>query len=190
MPTLVGTYTTASAGILTKVKQASGHNAAVYTADDESKIGAWLSAEATERAGTMPPVDPIAKLRDWSGCMSLENFTAANMPIAWGALAASNQQRCANCHQAGLDTFLTGNGNNGEAFFNGLASTKDFLTKYFTVDGTGQVIINTASMTNAATTLPNHPRFNALDNAGMTALNAFYTATKARVTCDPPRMTM
>ena len=41
LPTLVGTYTAASAGLVTKIKQAGGHNAVVYTPSDEAAIGAW-----------------------------------------------------------------------------------------------------------------------------------------------------
>lgn len=195
LPTFVGTYTTASAGILTKIKQSGGHNAVVYQPSDEASIGAWLAKEAQERSGgsAPPPVDPVAKLREWSGCMSQANFDQAEMAQAWATLASTNNQRCANCHQTGLDTFLTGTGDS-TIFFNGLTTTKDFLLKYFTVDGTGAVVINTASMANAATTLPGHPRFNPTDNIGMTALNEFYTLTKTRQTagtptpCDAPRL--
>ena len=190
-PTLVGTYTAASAGVITKIK-GGAHNAAVYAPSDEAAIGAWLSKEAQERTGGSgpPPVDPIAKLNEWSGCMSLANFETAEMPTAWNVLASVGNQRCANCHQAGLDTFLSGTGN-AQAFFTGLTSQRDFLLKYFTVDATGKVVINTASMANAGTTLPGHPRFNPTDNVGMTALNEFYTLTQARLTaatCDPPRL--
>ncbi|MFN0251829.1 MAG: hypothetical protein ACKV2T_33440 [Kofleriaceae bacterium] len=193
-PLLVGTYTVASAPILLKIKQPGGHNSVVYTPSDEASIGAWLAKEAQERTGggQPPPVDPVAKLREWSGCMSLANFETAEMAIAWNVLASVQNQRCANCHQSGLDTFLTGTGNAAN-FFNGLTAQKDFLIKYFTVDATGAVVINSASMANAATTLPNHPRFNPTDNIGMTALNEFYTLTQARLTaatCDPPRLPM
>lgn len=191
-PTLVGTYTTASAGLVTKIKQSGGHNAVVYQPSDEASIGAWLAKEAQERSGgsAPPPVDPVAKLREWSGCMNLADFETAGMATAWNTLASVQNQRCANCHQAGLYTFLSGTGQ-ATPFFTGLTTTKDFLLKYFTVDGTGAVVINTASMANAATTLPNHPRFNPTDNIGMTALNQFYMLTKARqtaATCDPPRL--
>lgn len=191
-PTLVGTYTVASAGLVTKIKQAGGHNAVTYQPSDEASIAAWLAKEAQERTGGSgpPPVDPIAKINEWSGCMSLANFETAEMAQAWNVLASVQNQRCANCHQAGLDTFLSGAGN-AQNFFNGLTSQRDFLLKYFTVDATGAVVINSASMANAATTLPNHPRFNPTDNVGMTALNEFYTLTQARLTaatCDPPRL--
>jgi hypothetical protein len=195
LPTLVGTYTPASAAMITKIKQAGGHNAVLYTPSDEASIGAWLAKEAQERTGggQPPPVDPVAKLREWSGCMSLTNFETADMATAWNVLSSSsNNQRCANCHQAGLDLFLTGTGD-ATIFFNGLTSQKDFLIKYFTVDAMGAVVINSAAMANAATTLPGHPRFNPTDNIGMTALNEFYTLTQARLTaatCDPPRLPM
>jgi hypothetical protein len=195
VPTLVGTYTAQTAGLITKIEQVGGHNAVAYTADEETKITSWLAAELAERedSGTVI-IDPNEVLRTWSGCMSLENFEASEPPMAsaWGQLGSNDtNQRCANCHQAGLYTFLTGNGNNAEQFFTGLTTQKDFLLKYFTVDGTGKVIINEASMTNAGVTLAAHPRFNPTINNGMTALRSFYDLTVARqtaATCDPPRL--
>lgn len=200
LPTLVGTYTATSAGLLTKIE--AGHKAITYTADDKSKISAWLAQEIADRATqdpNQPPppplIDATAKLRDWSGCMKLTDFTTAQMAQKWSGLAASNGQRCANCHQAGAFAFMSGNGD-ATIFFNTITTQKDLLLKYFTVDSTGQVIINQAAFNNAAVALPaggtsNHPAFNPTTNIGMDALMLFYTATKANqtaVTCDPPRL--
>lgn len=191
LPTLVGTYG-ADARILTKID--GTHYAITYSADDQSKISAWLAAELSERnANGMPPVDPIQKLAQWTGCMSLDNFTTANMPTAWGQLAANNLQRCANCHAGGAYAFMSGNGN-AEIFFNTITTQKDLLLKYFTVDATGTVLINEAAFKNAGVDLPpdtSHPAFNPTTNAGMTALLEFYELTKTRQmmnACDPPRL--
>jgi len=192
LPTLVGTYTPTSAAILTKIDTTVPHYTATYTADDKTKITAWLAQEVTDRTNDPsqpPPVDPIQKLREWSGCMSLENFEAANMAQAWGTLTAS-QQLCSNCHGTGAFAFMTGNGN-AELFFNTITTQRDLLLKYFTVDATGQIVINTAAFQNAGVTLQGHPRFNPTMNAGMTALGEFYDLTLARQaanTCDPPRL--
>jgi hypothetical protein len=193
LPTLVGTYTPATAAILTKVDSTVPHYTATYTADDKAKITAWLAAEIADRENdpTQPqPIDPIQKLREWSGCMSLENFQAANMTQAWGNLTAQ-QQLCRNCHGTGLYAFMSGDGQNAQQFFNTITSQRDLLLKYFTVDGTGQVVINTAAMQNAGVTLQGHPRFNPTMNAGMTALAQFHELTLQRQTaaeCDPPRL--
>ncbi len=192
VPTLVGTFTPTSAAFWTKI-ESGAHQGITLSADDKAKVTAWLAQEVTDRMGDMtqpPPVDPVAKLRQWSGCMSLDNFTTAGMPQAWGQLAADNLQRCANCHGSGAFSFMSGSGD-AEPFFQTITTQKDLLLKYFTVGADGKVAINTASFRNAGVVIENHPRFNATTNAGMTALGAFYDATLAREAagqCDPPRL--
>ncbi len=203
LPTLIGTYTEASAPIFTKI--AGSHQAITYTADDKTKINAWFAQELADRetgggGGPPPPplIDATAKLREWSGCMKLADFNTAQMAQKWGALASSTAQRCANCHGSGLDSFITGQGAGADPaiFFNAITTQKDFLIKYFTVDAMGNIIINQAAFNNAGVALPsqgtsNHPPFNPTTNAGMDALMLFYTAAKAHqtaVTCDPPRL--
>lgn len=198
LPTLIGTYTEASAAVFTKI--AAGHQAITYSVDDKSKINAWFAQELADRntggGGTPPPplIDSAAKLREWSGCMKLADFNTAQMAQKWGALAAGTM-RCANCHGGGGFAFMSGNGN-ATPFFEAITTQKDFLLKYFTVDAMGLVIINQAAFNNAGVALPaggtsNHPAFNPTTNAGMDALMLFYTAAKAHqtaATCDPPRL--
>lgn len=200
LPTLVGTYTQASAPIFTKIQ--AGHQAITYSATDISKINGWFAQELADRMTpdpNMPPppplVDAAAKLREWSGCMKIADFNTAQMAQKWGALAANNAQRCANCHGGGGFAFMSGNGN-ATIFFDAITTQKDFLLKYFTVDAMGVVIVNQAAFNNAGVALPaggtsNHPSFNPTTNAGMDALMLFYTAAKAHqtaATCDPPRL--
>ena len=186
-PLLVGTFGSI-APILSHI--AAGHKAVVYSPDEISKITNWLSVETTERAGGTrpPPPDPKILLREWSGCMSLANFTTAQMPTAWGNLAANTGQKCTNCHEAGLGILISANANN---FFNATATQSYFMLKFFTVDtAANKVIINTGSFTSAST-LAGHPSFNPTTNAGMTALKSFYDLTMARKTagtCDPARL--
>ncbi len=194
LPTLVGAFTTTTAQILTKIdtNPAGGHKGVTYSADDKSKITAWLAQEATDRSdGTQPPpIDPIAKIREWSGCMSLDNFNTAQMAQKWALLTTSTTQACKNCHGQGQAAFMSGVGQ-AEPFFTTITTQRDLLLKYFTVDGTGKVVINTASFKNAGETLTTHPKFAYADNIGMTALQTFYDATLARQTagtCDPPRL--
>jgi len=199
LPTLIGTYTEASAPYFTKI--AAGHQAITYSATEKMKINAWFAQELADRntggGGTPPPplVDPVAKLREWSGCMKQADFNTAQMAQKWNQLAAANAQQCSNCHGTGAFSFLTGNGN-ATTFFTAVTTQKDFLLKYFTVDAAGLIIINNASFQNAGVALPaggnsNHPPFNPTTNIGMDALTAFYNLAKAHQTantCDPPRL--
>jgi hypothetical protein len=202
LPTLVGTYTAASAQLITKFTTTPPHKAVVYSADDKAKINAWFAAELADRntgggGGTPPPpvIDAAAKLREWSGCMKLADFNTAQMAQKWALLASVDNKSCKSCHGSGAFSFMSGNGT-PDIFFTTITTEKDLLLKYFTVDGTGQVIINTAAFNNAAVALPaagtsNHPRFNPTTNVGMDALKLFYDATKLNqtaATCDPPRL--
>jgi len=202
LPTLVGTYTQASAGFITKVGTGTTaiHNGVVYSASDVTKINAWFAQELADRSsggGTPPPplVDAAAKLREWSGCMKQADFNTAQMTQKWGQLAAGTS-RCANCHDQGASSFMSGNGTDATVFFTTITTQKDLLLKYFTVDATGAIIINNAAFQNAGVALPagglsRHPAFNPTTNIGMDALLAFYNLAKAHqtaATCDPPRL--
>ncbi|CAN5892094.1 hypothetical protein BH11MYX3_BH11MYX3_12290 [soil metagenome] len=187
-PLTVGSFN-AQAGILTKI--AGGHNGITYTPAEQSSINAWLAEETKEHmGGNQPPViDPVEVLKKWSGCMTLANFQTAQMAPKWGALAAQNGQKCQNCHQAGLYVFIATT--NQTTFFDTISKQKDYLLKYFTVDGAGKIIINTSSFTNAGVTLTTHPHFDPTTNAGMLALKTFYDSTKlleTAGTCGPPTL--
>ena len=189
-PLTVGTFTPASAGVLTKI--AAGHNGMTYTTGEISSITSWLDQEKTERNnGTNPPpVDPVEALKKWSGCMTLANFNTAQMAQKWGSLAAGNNQKCLNCHGGGLYGFMLSD--NPTTFFTTISTQKDYLLKYFTVDGTGKIIINLSSMTNAGVTLTTHPHFDPMNNLAMPALQAFYDTTLAAQTagtCGPSTLT-
>lgn len=191
LPTLVGAYTPGSAGLLTKIE--ASHKDVAYSAQDTASITAWLARELEARAGdpSQPPlVDPVATLRAWSGCMSLPNFEAANMAIAWSTLAATNNQACKSCHGSGAFAFMSGAGD-APIFFDTITTQQDLLLKYFTVDASGGVVINTGAMTNAGTAIVGHPRFNPTTNIGMDALQELYDLTvqrQAAAACDPPRL--
>jgi hypothetical protein len=188
---LVGTFSSI-APILTHIQ--AGHKGLSYTADETTKITNWLAKETAERAATggsnqPPPYDPKATLKEWSGCMSLQNFTAANMTTAWSTLAADNLQKCINCHQGAVGGFLILN--NAQNYFDAITKTTATMLMYFTVDTTAQkVIVNTGSF-KSANLVQGHPTFNATTNAGITALQKLYDLTVARKTanqCDPPRL--
>ena len=145
---------------------------------------------ATPDAGTptpdAPTVDVKAILRDWSGCMTLANFQAANMATAWSQLTTNDGKQCLNCHEQGQHNFIASNDEN--AFFTGLSQHSYFLVKYFSVDiATQKVIVNTQSF-KAANNANGHPKFNPDANPGITALQTFFTATAANTACEAPKM--
>jgi len=187
---IVGQFTSISP-ILSKV--AAGHQGLTYSPAETTAITNWLAKESEERANNTqqpPPTDPKTYLKDWSGCMSLANFQTAKMASAWGNLAATNNQRCANCHGSGAEGFIA---TTDEAvFFKMVTEQSAYMLKYFSVDTQNmKVVINTGSLKNAGETITGHPRFDATTNAGMTALQTFYDATMARKaagTCDPSRL--
>lgn len=187
-PTLVGTFSSIEP-IITKI-EAGGHNNMTYSADEKSKILNWLSIEAEERKGETPTptVDPKALLREWSGCMSLENFNAANMTQAWATLGADDDRLCMSCHQGGLGFYIV---NNPQTYFDVLSSTSAFLVKYFSVSTVdNKVVVNSGSLENA-NKIAGHPTFPVKTNAGYLALEEFYMLTATRKMmgqCDQPRL--
>jgi hypothetical protein len=166
------------------------HKGLTYTPAEKTAILKWLQTEATARAGTTPTpvVDSKALLKEWSGCLSLANFQAANMATAWGNLAGTNLQRCVNCHQTGLGILIN---LNAQTFFDGITKNLALMLKYFTVStADAKVVINTGSF-QASLGVADHPQFNVTNNAGMTALKKLYDDTVARKAanqCDPPRL--
>lgn len=138
-----------------------------------------------------------ALLRQWSGCMSLANFQAANMK-AWGTVPApaqttGTQQTCETCHGTGDYGFIA-TSTNDSLFFDVISSNRYYMQHYFAVDLLQQQInVNFAtlipvSMAQAPHTT--HPTFDRF-NAGTDALMSFYASTLSRLqmgTCDAPRL--
>jgi len=202
---LVGNYASSAAPILTLIKPGT-HKNMTYTTDEETKITAWLNKEVELRNGqpmqpTTPGVESLSQatervLSKFAGCMQITDFNAANMAQAWGNMGAQNNQNCENCHENGGEGFIATQ--RQQFMFDVVSTKKYFFLQYLTVDLTqgaamAKVVINTASFKGVAEGLDphrEHPRFNATQNQGMTALTAFYNATMARVNavpsvCDP-----
>jgi hypothetical protein len=144
-----------------------------------------------------PPITPAAEaaalLAEWSGCMSLENFTSTNMAPTWSAISATGES-CTTCHTPGTVQFPVSS--NAAAFFQVLSGYKFALLQFFTVDlaqRPGKVIVQTRTFEAAGSGAPphmEHPPFT-VGAAPIAALAAFYDATVARKaagTCDPPRV--
>jgi hypothetical protein len=180
------------APILQFIKAA--HKGLSYTVDEETKMKAWLAKETEERAAgggsnQPPPFDAKAALKEWSGCMSLENFNAAGMTNAWATLGADNLQKCLNCHNGGVAGFYISA--NAQNFFNAISTQAAYLVKYFGINAAERtIVVNTGSF-QSANMIQGHPTFPIETNAGMIALKKFYESTLARKTanlCDPPRL--
>jgi hypothetical protein len=203
---LVGDWTPADAPILTKIS--GGHNA-TYTPDEITKITNWLNLEVTARSsaggtgtgsGTTGPESAAAAttriINQWSGCMTLTNFSTANMK-AWGNMKANNSA-CKTCHIAGEYGQIAMDVD--DPFFTYLSTNKYLMSQYFSVDLSGGVpaakmIINTRSFTGVGQALPphtEHPTFTLAGSTGMAALQKFYDLTQANLTagtCGPTAIT-
>lgn len=210
---VVGNFTPGTAGVLTKITGGTPHYAITYDNAEVTKITDWLNQEVADRAnggggsgsgsgsGGESINDATERvLAQFRGCMTIDDFETANMPQAWGNLAANNGQQCEGCHQAGADGFIASQ--NRDQFYGiepakvGFSLSKSLFLQYLTVDISGgaanaKVIINTASFTGVSAGVAphaSHPRFNPTTNNGMTALKAFYDLVQAKVTggaCTP-----
>jgi hypothetical protein len=178
----------AIAPIITKID--AGHQGISYTASERSSIVDWLSAEETERAGSgPPPVDPVALINTWSGCMTQENFDSAQMATLFGNSVAGNGQACKNCHTYGAEGFTVSP--DSPQYLMTISTSQSQLLKYFSVRG-NQVVLNMAAMTNAGTAIQGHPPFDASGLSGLPALQQFYDLTKTAqmAGCGPTKITM
>ena len=141
------------------------------------------------------PVGPTADdlMREWSGCMTLDNFNLADMANAWGTMAASNGQACSSCHGSGLQGFYADR--DAPGMFNAISTMKAFMVVYFSADVPNHKMIVDESIFAAVASgqgsFQGHPPFDARNNQGMTALKNFYSITlplQQAKTCGPPRL--
>jgi hypothetical protein len=118
------------------VKVAEGHYGP-WDATQKGAIEGWLATELSERSGggTDPlPVSGVEKLlQDFSSCMTEETFNAANMAQACGGQKATNNVECDNCHDNGGEAFVASRV--GGPFFQRISSSRQYLQKYFAVQG-------------------------------------------------------
>jgi len=206
---VVGDYTPAGAPILTIVTMGM-HKGNKYEADQISKITGWLNKEIEARTsggtgsgsgsgtgGESPQAASQRLLGEWSGCLSLANFEAADLRN-FGNVNAGGGGNCKTCHALGEFGHIVSNVSS--PFFQTITTNKYYMLQYFSVDlsmgvAAAKVAINTRSFAGVGNRLAPHeahPGFDPVNNAGMAALQKFYTATMARKTagtCDPPRLT-
>jgi hypothetical protein len=172
---IVGTYTEI-APVLTKID--AGHQGIVYSGAERTAILDWLAAEFEERKDDTgpPPVDPVALLKTFSSCMTIENFNQAQMAQLFGGMAALNGQACTNCHQSGGFGFTVSN--QADIYFQLISTSMSQHLKYFSVLN-GKVVLNGGALANAGTVIPDHPPFDPVNNQGQPALEEFYMLTDA-----------
>jgi hypothetical protein len=184
---LVGTYTTAAPVL---AYPAALHKGASYTADEKTKIEAWLAKELELRQGQ--PQGPAQGetlsqaadrvMNQFAGCMKLEDFQATNMAAAWANIN-SNEGQCKRCHATGESSFIANQ--DAPTSFGVLSVKKMYFLQYFTVNLSGgataaKVEPNQVSFLGVYNrTAPHltHPTFPYPTNAGVTALKAFYDKT-------------
>ncbi len=184
---IVGDFS-AVAPIITKID--AGHQAVAYSQADRDHILDWLAAEVSEQQDNPnqpPPVDPAELLRNFSACMTQENFDLAQMPDLMGNASAANGQACKNCHTGGAFGFVTDP--NSLLYFTTLSTSLSQMVKYFGVTN-GEVVVAPGAMNNAGTAILNHPPFTTEQLAGYNAITEFYNLTKTAVAagnCGPPK---
>lgn len=179
-PKLVAGFTT-GAPILSKI--AAGHYGVTYQPNEGAQITTWLAKEVEERGQTRD------LLREFSGCITLEDFTSANM-AAWGN-NESEQGLCRVCHGLGEEDFIANN--NNQLFFERLVPDRIWLSKYFTPDpGNTKIIINMDKLSASGNALPphiTHPEWDSNTGPGIIALRKLYELANARIaakTCGAP----
>ncbi len=205
-PHVVGDYTATNAGLLVRMASTDVHvtsRGRVFSDAQKQAITAWLAEEVSERSGggggsgsgsgsggetTAQATSRV--LNQWSACMTLANFTTANMASAWGNYQTDNGSTCTGCHSTGGQGFIattlaTSNGGT-PGLFTTLDTNVNYLTTYFSVDLTGgpaaaKVIVNAnlfkTLSTGTSPAFPGHPTFQWDPSTAKTALESFYNLT-------------
>lgn len=165
-PSVTGGFEPGLASIVTKgAHEGSGW----WTPDQEATIEGWLEAEKAERAdgsggggGDEDPVDADSRqlLAQWSGCMTIANWDAADMGD-WADKNAEGGTVCSSCHNDGLHRFNTNTTNNDMFAMN---RYELFIIGFFTVklnlDGTGEIIPAYDKLERMGNGTTLHPTFN------------------------------
>lgn len=179
-PLVTGAFDSTKATLISKITPGN-HQGMSYSADDIAKLTAWLAAELTARGpGSDSGPGATSALEEWSGCMTIANWNAANMG-AWADKGAEGDAVCGSCHFRGLMGFDTSldptemfERNRYEVFIRG----------FFALSGT-DVVPAFDKLRSKGQGDNSHPTFlvgNATDGGGdihFESLQQFYTLTKA-----------
>lgn len=203
---VVGNFTETGAAMYTKVIAAGGHQGKTYSADEQTKIKAWLAAEVTERnggpgpgpgPGPETPAQATARLiSEWSGCLKLEDFTGNNFGGRWSN-KGSNQGNCEQCHTSGAYGFMANDDNT--LMYNTISSNKYYMMSFFAVDLTDmanpKMVPNFGTFERVGLRMvphQDHPAFNtARNDDALVALQQLYDLTmgyKTAGTCGTPKI--
>ena len=204
---LVGNFTPTAAGILARIAPDDIHmttRGRMYTDAQRQAITAWLAQDLAERGDNTtttegPGAATARLLNQWTACMTLANWQAANMTTAWGNLQTDDGDNCISCHATGGQGMMVSNveesiGSGPPGMWTVISTKEPYLIQYFSVDLTGAtplVIVNMGSFQGVATSTPphtEHPTFDPMNNAGMQALQDFYNMTRANMSlggCTP-----
>lgn len=191
---------TMRSGLLIPLLLGSLAGCTLYFEDDGGPVDPGDSPEPDPDPGPdpVPPSPPTpsqrakALLAEWSGCMSLQNFTSAGMATAWGQIL-SDSGECTQCHTEGSRDFPISK--NAEAFFKVISEHSMSMLLFFGVhlgSPADKIVVNTTAIQAVGSgQAPHsaHPRFSVA--GGLTALTKFYNSTmtrKAAGQCDPPRL--
>jgi len=197
---LVGNWTPEGAPIVTKITGANktpSHQPISFNPDQLDKITQWLNKELEARGATTGgnPDETAGEatqrlLEEWSGCMTLTNFEAADMR-QWGNVNANNAGNCRTCHSKGEYGFVADN--QSSFFFQTITTNKYYMLQYFSVDlsmgvPAAKIIVNERSFTGVGTGIAPHQQhgtFNPTNNNGYAALQQFYNTTMTAKTTAP-----
>ena len=189
---VVGNFTPTAAGILLRMSPTDVHvtsRGRAFTNEQRQKITAWLAADLAERGGNVTTGGATANaLNQFSACMTLANWQAANMTTVWGNMQANDGADCKSCHASGgqgmMISDVESTGVSGPpGMWSVVSSHETYLVQYFSVDVSGstpRVIVNTKSFEGVGLGIPphaEHPQFDPQNNPGMDALQQFYTLT-------------
>lgn len=199
---LVGNFAPSAAPILTYVRP--GHQGVTWDMAEEASITEWLTKEVELRNGQTTPPPPTEEtlsqatarvMQEFNGCMELADFQAVNFGQAY-ANTGTDEGQCKQCHISGGEGFMANP--NAQNMYDVHTTRQYFFLQYFTVDliegaANAKIIVNETSfrgVSNGQAPHLEHPRFNALNNNGMTQLKAFYTRImdkKMAGGCAPPK---
>ena len=197
---LVGDFTT-NAPLLTKIEgdnKTTAHQSIDYSIEEVNKISTWLAQELDARGantgGGQGGAENAAQvsarlLAEWSGCMDLARFEAADMREVGNT--GSGDGNCEQCHVVGEQGFVASDQTN-PYFFPYITEDKYYLLQYFAVDFSqglpnAKIIINERTLIGVAEGLPPHqahPDFN-YQRITNGPLKAFYDATLAAKVAAP-----
>lgn len=123
--------------------------------------------------------DGLSLMKEWSGCMTLDNWEEANMG-SWANKPAEDNKTCQDCHSDGLLRFNTDPDSSLMFTFNRyqLYMIGFFSQEFDPADGSGMMVPNIPRLVRAGNGTTGHPEYNTNPNdLYMQRLQEFYELT-------------